>query len=172
MKVYSSITCKGFLSLYPLPYQPPQFYLCQRQSCHDYPAVLVQTVPVVQNSNTTNPDGSTYKKQHVCHYPNCSKVYAAGSLIFMHTFASTLENDSYHYCGMQFKRSSNLQRHSCTHTGEKQFFCAECGMHFMRRNHLNKHIKTHLLEKETIIAYLVAGVLSIYMVIIDSFLLQ
>ena len=107
------------------------------------------------NSKPTNPDGSPRKKQHVCHYPNCSKVYGKTSHLRAHIRWHTGERPficHWLYCGKRFTRSDELQRHLRTHTGEKRFVCAECGKRFMRSDHLNKHIKTHqkLREKEAI----------------------
>ena len=105
------------------------------------------------NSKVTNPDGSPRKKQHVCHYPNCSKVYGKTSHLRAHIRWHTGERPficHWLYCGKRFTRSDELQRHLRTHTGEKRFVCGECGKRFMRSDHLNKHIKTHqkLREKE------------------------
>ena len=105
------------------------------------------------NSKATNPDGSPRKKQHVCHYPNCSKVYGKTSHLRAHIRWHTGERPfvcHWLYCGKRFTRSDELQRHLRTHTGEKRFVCVECGKRFMRSDHLNKHIKTHqkLREKE------------------------
>ena len=105
------------------------------------------------NSKATNPDGSPRKKQHVCHYPNCSKVYGKTSHLRAHIRWHTGERPficHWLYCGKRFTRSDELQRHLRTHTGEKRFVCVECGKRFMRSDHLNKHTKTHqkLREKE------------------------
>ena len=73
------------------------------------------------NSKATNPDGSPRKKQHACHYPNCSKVYG---------------------------KTSHLRAHLQWHTGEKRFVCTECGKRFLRSHHLNKHINMHKRLRE------------------------
>ena len=103
------------------------------------------------NSKATNPDGSPRKKQHVCHYPNCSKVYGKTSHLRAHIRWHTGERPficHWLYCGKRFTRSDELQRHLRTHTGEKRFVCPECGKRFMRSDHLNKHIKTHQKLRE------------------------
>lgn len=98
------------------------------------------------NSRLTNFDGSPKKKQHVCHYPGCGKVYGKTSHLRAHLRWHTGERPfvcQWLFCGKRFTRSDELQRHLRTHTGEKRFQCCECGKRFMRSDHLNKHIKTH-----------------------------
>ena len=98
------------------------------------------------NSRITNLDGSPKKKQHVCHYLGCGKVYGKTSHLRAHLRWHTGERPflcPWLFCGKRFTRSDELQRHLRTHTGEKRFQCNECGKRFMRSDHLNKHIKTH-----------------------------
>ncbi|CAI8036834.1 Transcription factor Sp4 [Geodia barretti] len=98
------------------------------------------------NSKATNPDGSPRKKQHVCHYPNCSKVYGRSSHLRAHYRCHTGERPYiciWLGCWKRFNRSDVIQRHFRTHMGEKTFVCVECGKGFMRSDHLNKHTKTH-----------------------------
>lgn len=98
------------------------------------------------NSRITNLDGSPKKKQHVCHYLGCGKVYGKTSHLRAHLRWHTGERPflcPWLFCGKRFTRSDELQRHLRTHTGEKRFVCNECGKRFMRSDHLNKHVKTH-----------------------------
>ena len=98
------------------------------------------------NSRIINLDGSPKKKQHVCHYLGCGKVYGKTSHLRAHLRWHTGERPflcPWLFCGKRFTRSDELQRHLRTHTGEKRFVCNECGKRFMRSDHLNKHVKTH-----------------------------
>lgn len=98
------------------------------------------------NNRITNLDRSPKKKQHVCHYLGCGKVYGKTSHLRAHLRWHTGERPflcPWLFCGKRFTRSDELQRHLRTHTGEKKFVCNECGKRFMRSDHLNKHVKTH-----------------------------
>ncbi len=103
------------------------------------------------NSKATNPDGSPKKKQHVCHYLDCGKVYGKTSHLRAHLRWHTGERPfvcNWIFCGKRFTRSDELQRHLRTHTGEKKFVCQECSKRFMRSDHLSKHVKTHQKLRE------------------------
>lgn len=103
------------------------------------------------NSKAVNADGTPKKKQHICHYPNCGKVYGKTSHLRAHLRWHTGERPfvcNWLFCGKRFTRSDELQRHLRTHTGEKRFICPECSKRFMRSDHLSKHIKTHQKLRE------------------------
>ncbi|XP_062621710.1 transcription factor Sp3-like [Saccostrea cucullata] len=90
--------------------------------------------------------GDNKKKQHICHYPGCNKVYGKTSHLRAHLRWHSGERPfvcNWLFCGKRFTRSDELQRHRRTHTGEKRFECPECQKRFMRSDHLTKHRKTH-----------------------------
>ena len=102
-------------------------------------------------NNIKNQDGtSKKKKQHVCHYPGCDKVYSKTSHLQAHLRWHTGERPfmcDWSLCGKRFTRSKDLQRHRRVHTRERKYICKKCPKRFMRSDHLSKHVKTHLKNK-------------------------
>ncbi|XP_076822749.1 uncharacterized protein LOC143469074 isoform X3 [Clavelina lepadiformis] len=99
----------------------------------------------------TQTKSASGKKEHICHFPNCRKVYGKTSHLKAHIRWHLGERPfmcHWMFCGKSFTRSDELQRHLRTHTGEKKFQCTICEKRFMRSDHLSKHIKIHQ-RKET-----------------------
>ncbi|RXM91604.1 Transcription factor Sp5 [Acipenser ruthenus] len=102
------------------------------------------------SSNGGSTDELGKKKLHICHIPECGKVYKKTSHLKAHLRWHAGERPficNWLFCGKSFTRSDELQRHLRTHTGEKRFSCQECGKRFMRSDHLSKHVKTHQNKK-------------------------
>ena len=110
------------------------------------------TCPNCINGINSKVNGSPKKKQHICHYPRCGKVFDRTSRLRNHLRWHTRERPfvcTWLFCGKQFTRSNELQRHLRTHTGEKPFVCPECSKRFKRNDYLRIHIKTqHQKMKE------------------------
>nr|CAB3266492.1 transcription factor Sp5-like [Phallusia mammillata] len=81
------------------------------------------------NCTAPSPTRNSGKKEHICHFPNCRKVYGKTSHLKAHIRWHLGERPficHWMFCGKSFTRSDELQRHLRTHTGEKKFQCPVC----------------------------------------------
>lgn len=95
--------------------------------------------------------GPPGRKRHVCHIPECGRMFRKTSLLRAHVRLHTGERPfvcNWGFCTKRFTRSDELQRHARTHTGDKRFECPHCQKRFTRSDHVSKHFKTHLVPKK------------------------
>ncbi|XP_023324938.1 transcription factor Sp8 [Eurytemora carolleeae] len=83
---------------------------------------------------------------HLCHYPNCGKVYKKTSHLRAHLRWHIGDQPypcSWPGCSKRFTRSDELHRHFRIHTGERRHKCSVCDKSFSRSDHLKKHMMSH-----------------------------
>jgi hypothetical protein len=83
---------------------------------------------------------------HLCHYPNCGKVYKKTSHLRAHLRWHIGDQPypcSWPGCTKRFTRSDELHRHFRIHTGERRHKCSVCEKSFSRSDHLKKHMLSH-----------------------------
>jgi len=83
---------------------------------------------------------------HLCHYPDCGKVYKKTSHLRAHLRWHIGDQPylcSWPGCSRKFTRSDELHRHFRIHTGERRHRCEHCGKSFSRSDHLKKHSLSH-----------------------------
>jgi len=83
---------------------------------------------------------------HLCHYPNCGKIYKKTSHLRAHLRWHIGDQPylcSWPGCVRRFTRSDELHRHFRIHTGERKHKCNLCGKSFSRSDHLKKHTLSH-----------------------------
>ncbi|XP_041988070.1 zinc finger protein 486-like [Aricia agestis] len=75
----------------------------------------------------------------------CNATFITSSSRSSHIRKNHLKEKKYgcESCGKRFFSNSELQRHSLTHTGVKNFHCHLCDKSYQTRHGLNVHLKSH-----------------------------
>jgi len=121
----------GEISLSPVASGYPR--KCERCRC-----------PLCMDPNRVQVPGEP--AMHLCHYPNCGKMYKKTSHLRAHLRWHIGDQPylcSWPGCSRKFTRSDELHRHFRIHTGEKKHKCFVCGKSFSRSDHLKKHTLSH-----------------------------
>lgn len=97
-------------------------------------------------NNIKYQDETSKKKQHICHYPGCNKVYERVPRLHDHLRRQHTGERPYvcnwPFCTKKFTRSDELLRHRRTHTGDKRYKCKLYSKQFTRSDHLRQHMET------------------------------
>ncbi|KAI8422787.1 hypothetical protein MSG28_006532 [Choristoneura fumiferana] len=82
-------------------------------------------------------------RNHKCEV--CNATFISSSSRSTHIRKNHLKEKKYgcESCGKRFFSKSELQRHSLTHTGVKNFHCHLCDKSYQTRYGLNVHLKSH-----------------------------
>ncbi|XP_063364866.1 zinc finger protein 254-like [Cydia amplana] len=82
-------------------------------------------------------------RNHKCEV--CNATFISSSSRSSHIRKNHLKEKKYgcESCGKRFFSKSELQRHSLTHTGVKNFHCHLCDKSYQTRYGLNVHLKSH-----------------------------
>ncbi|KAK4875525.1 hypothetical protein RN001_011947 [Aquatica leii] len=75
----------------------------------------------------------------------CDKVASSKATYTRHylTHMTVKEKNACSYCGKEFKKPSDLERHIRTHTGERPYKCDKCDKSFSLKSTLESHNRTH-----------------------------
>ena len=61
---------------------------------------------------------------------------------------SVLENKVCLHCGKIFASKALLERHTVTHTGQKDWICNYCNLAFNRKDNLRRHVMCVHISKD------------------------
>jgi uncharacterized Zn-finger protein len=137
-----------------------------KMSSFFYQFHLVTCDELSQRIGTTKTDKGKKKKDFMCLYPGCGKLFTCQSKFNIHMRVHTGEKIyECNLCNKKFTRRSGLLYHSknqvCTTNRvrekkeKKDFICSYlgCGKIFRRQSQLNEHMRVHTGEKPHVCKY-------------------